>query len=150
MLYLLSGIIALGIITALIRYFGNRKRKNADDNDIIHNKTTHDEATNTPAPPIDSECCGQHEVCERDSLLIAAGQKIEYYEDEELDQYAGVASDAHSAEAIQEFEDVLFTLRKEEVADWLRSLQLRHINLPDALKDEAILLLNEKMQGAKF
>ena len=34
---------------------------------------------------VDVECCGQHEVCERDSLLAAVSKKIEYYDDEELD-----------------------------------------------------------------
>ena len=26
-------------------------------------------------------CCGQHEVCEKDSLLAAVSRDIEYYED---------------------------------------------------------------------
>jgi phenylalanyl-tRNA synthetase alpha subunit len=35
---------------------------------------------------VDVECCGQHEVCERDSLLAAVSKKIEYYDDGELEQ----------------------------------------------------------------
>lgn len=38
----------------------------------------------------DAECCGQHEICERDSLLAAVSKKIEYYDDEELDKYIGI------------------------------------------------------------
>ena len=41
------------------------------------------------APPVitvDSECCGQHAVCEKESLLAAVSKKIEYYDDEELDR----------------------------------------------------------------
>ena len=34
--------------------------------------------------------------------------------------------------------------REVEVAGWLRSLQLRGINLPDALKDEAFLIIGER------
>ena len=37
-----------------------------------------------------------------------------------------------------------FILREVEVAGWLRSLQLRGINLPDALKDEAFLIIGER------
>lgn len=37
----------------------------------------------------DEECCGQHYSCERDSLLTALSEGIEYYEDEELDRFAG-------------------------------------------------------------
>ena len=34
-----------------------------------------------PAPQVPDECCGQHEVCERDSLLAAVSEKIEYFDD---------------------------------------------------------------------
>ena len=34
-------------------------------------------------------CCGQHETCEKDSLLAAVSKGIEYYEDEELDRFRG-------------------------------------------------------------
>ena len=47
-------------------------------------------------------------------------------------------------EAVEEFSEVLYTLREVEVAGWLRSLQLRGINLPDALKDEAFLIIGER------
>lgn len=89
-------------------------------------------------------CCGQHEVCEKDSLLAAVSKEIEYYDDEELDRYATRESDSYSDAEIEEFEDVFTTLRSEEVAGWVRSLQLRGINLPDALKDEVILVVGER------
>ena len=41
---------------------------------------------------VDIECCGQHEVCEKESLLAAVSKKIEYYDDEELDKYIGTAA----------------------------------------------------------
>jgi hypothetical protein len=37
----------------------------------------------------DAECCGQHEICEKDSLLAAVSTQIEYYDDEDLDEYIG-------------------------------------------------------------
>lgn len=36
-----------------------------------------------PVVEIDEECCGQHETCEKDSLLAAVSKGIEYYNDEE-------------------------------------------------------------------
>ena len=90
------------------------------------------------------DCCGQHEVCERDSLLAAVSKNIEYYDDEELDIYRGVASWEYDEKAIEEFSEVLYTMREVEVAGWLRSLQLRNINLPDKLKDEAFLIIDEQ------
>ena len=98
----------------------------------------------SPNHEIEEECCGQHETCERDSLLAAVSKKIEYYNDEELDRFQGVEADAYDEEAIEEFSEVLYTLREVEVAGWLRSLQLRGINLPDALKDEAFLIIGER------
>ena len=91
-----------------------------------------------------TKCCGQHETCERDSLLAAVSKKLEYYDDEELDRFRGVEADAYDEDAVNEFRDVLYTLQEIEVAGWLRSLQLRAINLPDEPKDEAFLIVGER------
>ena len=93
---------------------------------------------------VDVECCGQHEVCERDSLLAAVSKKIEYYDDEELDQFIGKAGDAYTEEETEMFRDVLYTTLDVEVAGWVRSLQLRGIELPDDLKDEVFLIIGER------
>ena len=61
-----------------------------------------------------------------------------------MDRFQGVESDAYEEEAVEEFREVLFTLQEVEVAGWLRSLQLRGIQLPDALKDEAFLIVGER------
>lgn len=89
-------------------------------------------------------CCGQHEVCEKDSLLAAVSREIEYYDDEELDRFRGRESHDYSDAEIEEFDEVFTTLRSEEVAGWVRSLQLRGVNLPDALKDDVILVVGER------
>lgn len=94
--------------------------------------------------PVDMECCGQHEVCERDSLLAAVSKQIEYYDDEELDRYIGVAPDAYTFEQEEEFRNVFYTMREVDVAGWVRSLQLRGIALPDALRDEVFLVVGER------
>lgn len=88
-------------------------------------------------------CCGQHEVCEKESLLAAVSKEIEYYDDEELDTFRGRASEDYTAQEIECFEEVLTTMRDDEVAGWVRSLQLRGINLPDAIKDEVFLIVGE-------
>ena len=96
---------------------------------------------------VDAECCGQHEVCERDSLLAAVSKKIEYYDDEELDQFIGRPGNAYTAEETDMFRDVLYTTLDIEVAGWVRSLQLRGIELPDDLKDEVFLIIGERRNG---
>ena len=88
-------------------------------------------------------CCGQHIVCEKDSLLAAVSTEIEYYEDEELDNFRGIGADDYTDEQIEQFRDVLYTLRPDEIGGWARSIQLRGINLPAAVKDELIMLAAE-------
>lgn len=64
----------------------------------------------------DQECCGQHEVCEKESLPAAVSKQVEYYDDEELDRYRGTEADGYSEEAVEEFRDVLYTMQTDEVA----------------------------------
>ncbi|MBP3350293.1 MAG: phospholipase [Bacteroidaceae bacterium] len=123
-------------ITGTILYVANRyKQKRA-------------EALGLPpepeAPEIPEECCGQHEVCEKDSLLVAVSRDIEYYDDEELDKWRGTPSDQYDDEQCALFREVLYTMQSHEVAGWVRSLQLRGIELPDDIKDEVLLIVGER------
>ena len=93
---------------------------------------------------VDVECCGQHEVCEKDSLLAAVSKEIEYYDDEELDLFIGRAPETYTEEETEMFRDVFYTMQETDVAGWVRSLQLRGINLPDNLKDEVFLVIGER------
>lgn len=92
----------------------------------------------------DVECCGQHEVCEKESLLAAVSKEIEYYDDEELDGLIGRAPESYTEEETEMFRDVFYTMQETDVAGWVRSLQLRGINLPDNLKDEVFLIIGER------
>ena len=93
---------------------------------------------------VDSECCGQHTICERDSLLAAVSKEIEYYDDEDLDRFRGRASDEYTEEEIDEFREILYSTQEIEVAGWCRSLQLRGIEFPEDLKDELFLIVGER------
>jgi hypothetical protein len=72
----------------------------------------------------DAECCGQHEICEKESLLAAVSKKIEYYDDEELDRFRGRPSNGYNEEEVEEFREIMYTCKEDEVAGWSRSLQL--------------------------
>ena len=89
----------------------------------------------------DDECCGEHEVCEKGKIKRALRTDIEYFDDEELDRHRGTASDEYDDEAVEEFREVLYTMYPSEIEDWLKSLELREVALPDALKDEVFMLL---------
>ncbi|NDW18971.1 phospholipase [Dysgonomonas sp. 216] len=93
--------------------------------------------------PVDGECCGKHATCEKDSLLSAFSEEIEYFDDEELDAYKGLSSDRYSEKDVEEFRSVLYSMYDEDKPRWVRSLQLRNISIPDQLKDEVFMFVNE-------
>ena len=93
-----------------------------------------------PASESLEECCGAHEVCETD-LLNKMSEEIIYYEDEELDVYRNFEENDYNDEQIDEFRDVLYSLKEKEIEPWLRSLELRHIILPSTIKSEVVFML---------
>lgn len=133
LILILIGVVVFGLIAG---YFYNRN---------INRKIAKGELKEAPEiKTVDSECCGQHQICEKESLLAAVSKKIEYYDDEELDRFKGRPGNGYSDEEIEEFRDILYTMQEVDVAGWSRSLQLRGIELPDELKDELFLIVGER------
>jgi hypothetical protein len=128
-LYMVTALAVLGIIAAIANWWHNRRLPEGEE-PVVN--------------PADIECCGQHEVCEKESLLAAVSKQVEYYDDEELDRFRGRDGSEYTDEEAEEFRNVLYTMRSEEVAGWVRSLQLRQINLPDEVKDEVFLIVGER------
>lgn len=87
-------------------------------------------------------CCGRHLVCEK--LDSPYREKPVYFDDEELDLFAGRTEDDYTSEETEQFREVLMTLRPGETREWLDSLAMRRISLPSALRDEALMLLEEQ------
>lgn len=87
-------------------------------------------------------CCGRHLICEK-SLIPEPGEKIVYYDDEELDRFAGRDADDFTPEEIDEIREVLLTLLPTDIPGWARSIQLRGISLPPELRDELFILLSD-------
>lgn len=136
MQYLIYGLITLGVIAFILEILRNRALKRKLERGEINEMPQIKQIE-------DMECCGQHEVCEKESLLAAISKDIEYYNDEELDRFRGKESEDYTSDEIEEFREVLFTMRDDEVAGWVRSLQLRSINLPDDIKNDVYLIVGE-------
>ncbi len=136
MFYLVLGLIILGVVAMVAGIIRNRR---------LQQKLEKGEIDELPSVKQvqDMECCGQHEVCEKESLLAALSKEIEYYNDEELDRFQGKESDAYTDEEEEEFRDVLYTMREDEVAGWVRSLQLRGVELPLGLRNEVIMIVGD-------
>lgn len=97
----------------------------------------------------DETCCGLHDVCEK-NLLTPFSDEVEYYDDEELDDFKGRASDSYKTDEVEMFRDVLLTLRPDDVAGWSRSIQLRGINLPDEIREELIMIVSEQRDNKQL
>lgn len=93
--------------------------------------------------PEDGECCGQHLVCERETLL-QTGTEIIYYDDEELDALAGKDAADYTAEQVRMIREVFDTLKESDVPGWVRSLQMRNIQLPMDVREEALFIVVER------
>ena len=87
-------------------------------------------------------CCGEHLVCEKETLL-QTNAKIEYYDDEELDALAGIAPEQYTAAQQEAIRAVFNTLRENDVPGWCRSMQLRNIVLPADIREEALMIVKE-------
>ncbi len=88
-------------------------------------------------------CCGAHLVCEQDTLLQSTDEII-YYDDEELDVLADRDPSTYTEEEHEQIAYVFHTLLDSDIIGWCRSLQLRHIELPSDLRDEALILVREQ------
>ena len=100
MLILVAILILLGVVTGVMALVMHRKDR--------------------PEPPVVEQatcatCNGDNDKCEQECMMEAATQPIEYFEDEELDAFRGRPSDAYDADETQQFADVLYTMRQDEV-----------------------------------
>lgn len=64
--------------------------------------------------------------------------ELDYFDDEHLDAYKGMAEDAYTTPQINDFENVMTTMQLHETSAWLRALHKRGIALPLALKSKAL------------
>lgn len=136
-LIILGALVAVGLILYL--HDRHSRRKAAAEG-------VEEPAFNEP----EEQCCGMHITCERDSLLASVSDKIEYYDDEELDAYIGRKADDYTDEEIEQFRDVMLTLLPEDIAGWGRSIQLRGIELPSAVKEELLMIVAEARREANI
>lgn len=133
---LIASLLVLAIIAFILGYFRNRKIQRLIDKGELDRFPEVKE--------VDEECCGAHTVCERDSLLAGMSQNIEYYDDEQLDQWAGIGEEEYTDEQEEEFRDIFYTMKESDVAGWIRSLQLRGIHLPLDMKEEVLMVITER------
>lgn len=134
MIILISAIILLGIVTY---YFHRRDLKKQVEKT---NKIVQTEIQEASARMLRTD------ISFANATACSAGvsKTIEYYDDEELDAWKGIEPDSYTPEQIELFREIFYTLRPEDVPGWVRSLQLRQIAVPESLRDEILLVVNEQ------
>ena len=133
MLILILSILLLGVIVAIASKVASRG-KNVEDAPIKVEQTC-------------ATCNGTPESkCEQDCMMEASTKPIEYFDDEELDTLQGIPSKDYTETQITMLENVFYTLREQDVAGWIRSIQLRNIDLPEDIRDQALLIVAERRE----
>lgn len=103
------------------------------------------EVTEEPTPTgCADEGCGLRPVCPTEQLL--AGQcetKPTYYDDEELDLFAGRAEDGYTPEELEQWRDVLYTLQPSDLLGWGQSIKHRGLVMPSSIREEFLQLAAE-------
>ncbi|MBP5278352.1 MAG: hypothetical protein J6Z18_07700 [Prevotella sp.] len=126
MAILIISLLALGVIAAIIGLLSHNKNSDSDVINVGTDCTT---------------CNGDNALCEQECMMVAATCDIEYFDDEELDVFKGRQSDSYTDDEVEQFREVMYTMRQSEVKDWNRSLILRGVAVPDQLKDELVMLM---------
>lgn len=110
----------------------------------VHHRLTYRPAEQDIDPIRTSEeqeqCCGLHLNCEKGLPLPT---EIIYYDDEELDTFAGRDPESYDDRETEQFRDVLLTLLPSDIAGWAQSLKQRKISLPEVVREELMLLITE-------
>ncbi len=119
---ILGSILLLIIAGFFILKRFNRNKPAVDDH--------HDHGTE------DGVCCGKHTNCAKgyDNSNL-------YFDDEELDRFKGVKAEEYSEDDAEEFRNILYTMRTEEIDTWVHCLQTRGIEIPKEVKEEILLML---------
>ena len=90
------------------------------------------------------ESCGIRSICPSEQLLAGeCKQDITYYDDEELDAFAGRGEADYSPEEEEQWRDVLYTLQPADLLGWGQSIKHRGLNMPAAIKQEFLQLARE-------
>ena len=132
--------ISLGLVILIL--FELRARKQSNSEALKQRSAQTGEAAQTSDG---GECCGQHLVCEKETLL-QTNAIPEYFDDEELDALAGINPEDFTQQQHDDIRAVFDTLQEKDVPAWCRSLQLRNIALPQDIREEALLICRERRQ----
>ena len=145
LIILLLAILAAGgaVVWVVDRLFYNRKAvENADETDETG-------APDAASQGCADEGCGLRSICPSEQMLAGAcKEETVYYDDEELDAFAGRAGNGYTPEEEEQWRDVLYTLQPADLLGWGQSVKHRGLEMPDAIRAEFLQLASEQRAGS--
>jgi len=116
-------------------------RRNVDENADEVQGITQDGADSHGCA---DEACGLRPICPSEQILAGeCRQQPVYYDDEELDAFAGREADGYSAQEEEQWRDVLYTLQPADLLGWGQSIKHRGLVMPAAIREEFMQLAGE-------
>lgn len=90
------------------------------------------------------EACGLRSICPTEQLLAGeCKQEVTYYDDEELDAFKGRDENGYTPEEEEQWRDVLYTLRPDDLLGWGQSVKHRGLVMPAVILEEFMHLAAE-------
>lgn len=137
---LLTILVVGGAIVWLIDrlFYHTDKAENLDETE------ENDASDATPAQGCADEACGIRSICPSEQILVSqCKREIIYYDDEELDSFAGRDADGYTAEEEEQWRDVLYTLQPGDLLGWGQSIKHRGLVMPASIQAEFLQLAAE-------
>ncbi|MBR0493089.1 MAG: phospholipase [Muribaculaceae bacterium] len=137
---LLTILVVGGAIVWLIDrlFYHTDKAENLDETE------ENDASDATPAQGCADEACGIRSICPSEQILVSqCKREIIYYDDEELDSFAGREADGYTAEEEEQWRDVLYTLQPGDLLGWGQSIKHRGLVMPASIQAEFLQLAAE-------
>ncbi len=137
---LLTILVVGGAIVWLIDrlFYHTDKAENLDETE------ENDASDATPAQGCTDEACGIRSICPSEQILVSqCKREVIYYDDEELDGFAGREADGYTAEEEEQWRDVLYTLQPGDLLGWGQSIKHRGLIMPASIQAEFLQLAAE-------
>lgn len=119
-------------------FYHTDKAENLDETE------ENDASDATPAQGCADEACGIRSICPSEQILVSqCKREVIYYDDEELDSFAGREADGYTAEEEEQWRDVLYTLQPGDLLGWGQSIKHRGLVMPASIQAEFLQLAAE-------
>ncbi len=115
-----------------------------DKDENLDETGENDASGTTPAQGCTDEACGIRSICPSEQILVSqCKREVIYYDDEELDGFAGRDADGYTAEEEEQWRDVLYTLQPGDLLGWGQSIKHRGLVMPASIQAEFLQLAAE-------